>query len=382
MLADALVLKENVDNSVIVALKLQDEDVIRRLSDVQDTLPGEKSEEFHITLVYLGEKGNIDDKLVSALLDSLMLLGEVPIIEGVLNGVAAFRTPDGIAIVYTYDSPSLTDFQAKLLQGIHDYLPVPQGHGFIPHVTLTYAPEGTELPPPPDDIELTFDDVWLFIGEERFQVPFRRFKQFPIGEGDKQRLIDLRIQLFFDESDALAEQLFVGEISIGQWEEQMRQSIRQVHASCAAIGKGGWDEMTPADWGRLGPVVKEQYRYLHNFAQHISENRDTVSLKYIQARARLYGDGAGKSAVLMQSGIPIEKFLPWLPKDGSTECLNRCKCRWELDVVRTIDEWKYVRAVWRLGVAEHCPDCVGREGHVETFRVHQTVEVPSVIGGL
>jgi hypothetical protein len=127
-------------------------------------------------------------------------------------------------------------------------------------------------------------------------------------------------------------------------------------------------------------VLKGQYKYLHGFAQYVEENKDTVSLKAIQARARMYGNAGAFSSVVVQAGDVISKKLPWLPKDGSTECLVNCKCFWKLDVVEIEGSWVDVQCVWHLRPAEHCETCVGRNNHVELIRVHKTVPISSVIG--
>ena len=212
-------------------------------------------------------------------------------------------------------------------------------------------------------------------------------KQLPITEADKAKLFQLRRSMFFDRSDDLAEQLFTGEISIGEWQEAFKDSLRQYYSSAAAIGKGGWDEMSWADWGRLGPVMKDQYGYLQKYAEYISKNRDTVSLKYIKARSRLYGEGAGFGAALIEAGTVFENLLPFLPRDGSTECLNRCHCRWENTIFDREGQWFQVRSIWYLGEADHCTTCLSRAGRlggtrvVVVNRVHENVNVPAVIGG-
>lgn len=206
-------------------------------------------------------------------------------------------------------------------------------------------------------------------------------KQLPIDEASKVNLMKIRTSIFNDEVDTLAERMYTGEISIGQWEELMKKQIRELHSSVAAIGKGGWDLMTPADWGRLGPQMKEQYRYLHNFAQNIAENRDTISINAIKARAHMYGNAAGHSACMIEAGQVLSDMLPWLPKDGSTECLVNCKCRWELVVIDRVGDFNLVQATWRLGIAEHCDDCVKRDGYVHMMRVYKDIQIPKTIGG-
>lgn len=208
-------------------------------------------------------------------------------------------------------------------------------------------------------------------------------KQLPIADESKANLVKARVRIFYDASDSLATDMFTGKISIGQWQESMKKTIRETHASCAAIGGGGWDEMTSAQWGRLGTPLREQYKYLQGFTEFVSENRDDISLRAIQARARLYGEGAGGSTVLVQAGPLLEKLLPYIPKDGSTECLNRCHCMWMLDVTGTQpDGSQEVQAIWRLGIAEHCDTCVSRDGHVEMFVVPVGEVVPDMIGGI
>lgn len=207
-------------------------------------------------------------------------------------------------------------------------------------------------------------------------------KQLPIDDDSKAKLLEIRTQIFFDESDALAEQLYNGDITLGAWEESMKKLIREIHSSAAAIGKGGWDNMEPEDWGRLGPEMKKQYRWLHNFAETIAEKRDVISLKALQARAKLYGKVGGHAAGMMQAGRIITEQLPWIPRDGSTECLNGCHCYWSLGVVSQLENgFNLVQARWNLGEAEHCPDCVARDGYIHEFAVHETVDVPTRIGG-
>lgn len=205
-------------------------------------------------------------------------------------------------------------------------------------------------------------------------------KQLPIDESSKAALVKARLSIFDDEVSKLASSVYTGDISIGEWEESMRRLIREVHSSVSAINKGGWGEMTYQDWGRLGPLVKEQYKYLHTFAEHISTNKDTVSLEYITSRSQLYGKAAIHSAYY--TGSDIARMLPYLPKDGSTECLVGCKCTWELEVTERFKDHKIVKAVWTLHPAEHCNKCVSRRGHTELLRVPLDMDVPVRIGGL
>jgi hypothetical protein len=208
-------------------------------------------------------------------------------------------------------------------------------------------------------------------------------KSLPIDDASKTRLIEIRTNIFFDATDRLSEDVFTGKLTVAQFQKKMQAEIRQLWSSNAATSKGGWDEMSWQDWGRLGPELKSQYNYLKGFAQTIADNAQTISLSSIKARARLYGKAAATASMMMQAGVEISNILPWLPKDGSTECLVGCKCRWELSVTKVKpDKRQVVTAIWRLGKAEHCDDCVDRNDHVEVFEVSANTKVPSVIGGI
>lgn len=365
-------------SSAIVAFDVEGDETIGKF---RDEFGDNKIDDLHMTLLYLGDLQDVDKDQALQMLETFAQ-ENIPI-EGEYNGYAVFSTDDEenpFAHVLTFDSPEISDFQRRLRI---EFGTPKQDHGFVPHTTLGYT--SSEVG---HDISVKypkiFDKISLFYGDEVYLFPLGKIveeKQLPIDDESKANLVQIRINLFYDISDALSEQMFTGEISIGTWEEQMKLELRGLHSSAAAIAKGGWDQMTFADWGRLGPIARAQYRWLHNFAEHIAENRDVISLAYVRARAHLYGEAAGYSANVIQAGTVIEGLLPWLPRDGSTECLNGCKCRWELDIIRKENDFNIVRAVWRLGEAEHCEDCVPRNGHIETIRVHNSVQVPQIIGG-
>jgi 2'-5' RNA ligase len=343
----------------------------------------------HITLLNLGEIERIPISKENLMVILEGFAKSHAIIDGKITGVATFSTnpdEDGkVPIVLLYDSPQLPFFRVDLQRILRElgieYLE--QNHGFIPHITLAYIYEPY--------VEVTFkpeilyiDSLWLFWGTEKYSFSLQGVvveKQLPIDDDSKKRLIEIRRNIFNDDVDRLAERMYTGEMSLGAWEETMKRYIRELHTSVAAIGKGGWDQMTWADWGRLGAVMREQYRYLHGFAEAIAENRETISINAIKARAHLYGTAAGHSAYLIEAGADIASQLPWLPKDGSTECLVGCKCQWDLKKVGVEKNMQLVQATWKLNPAEHCKTCIDRKGYVVVIRVPKDAIVPNKIGG-
>jgi hypothetical protein len=164
-----------------------------------------------------------------------------------------------------------------------------------------------------------------------------------------------------DVSDALAktatDSLLNNQISASQWESQMRLTLKNNYIQQYLLGIGGKGNMTQADYGSIGGMLAEQYKYLRNFAQQIANGQ--LSEAEIQRRVEMYINSAREAwnrARARIHGIP-DGSLPDYPGSGHTECLTNCKCAWEIEESDT--EW---RAFWRLGYVrtEHCTDCVHR----------------------
>lgn len=353
----------------------------QRLIDLQSGFPGDIETPLHMTLLFLGDTDQFDKQQVCHKL--VEFSKTYAPIDGIFNGLAAFNgdTNGKYPIVLLFDSPALPGFR----QALRDIFPlVEQMHGFVPHVTLGYTAERVETPDIKSiNIEKKFDFITLFWGNDVSTLQLtgnQVIKQLPIDEASMGRLKAVRLNIFNDEVNALAEKMYNGELTIGAWEESMKQQLRELASSMTAMDKGGWQNVTFADWGRLGNPMKFQYNKLHEFAQKVAADKDTISLQAIQARARMYAGGAEAGANVVMVGTDFKDHLPWIPKDGSTECLVNCKCAWVLTVIDIIGNYKLVQAVWTLSPAEHCDDCLDREGHTEVFRVNKNVDVPDVIG--
>jgi len=379
-----VVLSYKQHTSAIIAFDCSND---KAIADLGKQFPDDEKD-FHITLAFIGDVSDIPLANLKLKLEAFAKT-QAPI-QGKFNGYALFEdTGDGIPLVLLYDSPQLPYLRQSLREQFGDLIPE-QDHGFTPHCTLAYLHKPVELDFKPFD--KTFDTISLWVGEEYYDFPLTGtevLKQLPIDEASKQRLVDVRIGIFNNDMDILAEKMFVGDVTLGQWEETAKRLIRELHTSVAAIYKGGWDQMTWEDWGRLGPVLKEQYRYLHGFAQAIADNRDTISLRAIQARAHMYGDAAMQSANKVITPIALEKQLPWMPREGEgigmekgniADCLTRCCCAWVMTKMGMEKDFNIVQAVWTLSPAEHCDTCIERKGYTEVIKVYKDIEIPDHIG--
>ena len=110
--------------------------------------------------------------------------------------------------------------------------------------------------------------------------------------GDLDKYIDAKNSVL----DDLANQLRNREISLADWQLQMRAEIRNMHNAAAMVAKGGRNQMTFADWGRVGQRLRFQYGKLDDWAADIASGKakvvgrnpdNSVKVVYTEARAKL-----------------------------------------------------------------------------------------------
>jgi len=142
-------------------------------------------------------------------------------------------------------------------------------------------------------------------------------------------------------------------LPLDAWQATMRQQIKDEYIRQYVIARGGVENMAQADWGSIGGMLADQYRYLDRFAADIASGN--LSAAQIEKRAAMYIRSAREAfwrGTARAQGWPP---LPAYPGDGSTRCLTNCQCSW--DVLEVEGAWL---ATWQLGAAEHCEDCIQR----------------------
>ena len=87
--------------------------------------------------------------------------------------------------------------------------------------------------------------------------------------------------------DTLSELVSSGVLKPDDWASLFRQEIKEEWLAQYIAGRGGVDQMTPADWGWIGGKLNAQYnRYLARFLEDIKAGK--LSPAQIAARARMY----------------------------------------------------------------------------------------------
>jgi len=185
--------------------------------------------------------------------------------------------------------------------------------------------------------------AWLTGIKEWFSAALDR----ALGREEVQAIGETRTSAAYPEMDLLAAALAGEQLGVGAWETSMREAIKAEYIQQYALGRGGLQNMTQADWGSVGGMIADQYRYLDGFAGEIAAGN--LSEAQIAMRSRMYINSAREAfwrARQRAKGWPV---LPAYPGDGSTVCLTNCQCGWDAEMVK--DHWE---ATWYLGEVEHC----------------------------
>lgn len=184
----------------------------------------------------------------------------------------------------------------------------------------------------------------------------------------QQRRIELRDEWSEAQkqiTDKLAEDYDNGKIALSDWVKGMRQENRINYTEQYLLGKGGRNNMTQADWGRVGRAVRTQNEFLQGFAQDLMSKEPPLTLAQIQARARQYVDGSTslyERANALGRGMPD---LPEYPADGKQNCKSNCKCAWQIE-----DKGNFWECTWILDPeAEHCESCLENAGRYNPLKI-------------
>ena len=154
----------------------------------------------------------------------------------------------------------------------------------------------------------------------------------------------------------LTAQLVDGTLSLVTWQQGMAAELKAAHLATTAAARGGWAQLSPADFGWVGQRLRGQYAYLSQWATALGHGLAPLDGRAL-ARADLYGLAAGNTytealrrgarlagreeerRVLRASescaGCRAQAARGWqpagtLPGIGTQECRARCRCSFEL----------------------------------------------------
>ncbi len=144
------------------------------------------------------------------------------------------------------------------------------------------------------------------------------------------------------------------QLSPADFNRLMREEIKYSTIRQYALGRGGLAQMKAEDWGSIGGMLADQYRYLGPFSEEIPN----LTEGQISARAAMYirsSREAYERAKVRAYGIAVND-LPRYPTQ--TSCMTNCRCHWSIDEVRDGGLLIGFDAYWNLGATEaHCSEC-------------------------
>lgn len=132
----------------------------------------------------------------------------------------------------------------------------------------------------------------------------------------------------------LADDLRKGKVSLDEWLIGMRENVKAVHLYSTAAAKGGWDQLTQKDFGRVGRIVRDQYVYLDRFAADIAagelslDGRFTTRVRmYIESGRRTYYDALDQLVNALGDFDQERSVLH--PADHCDQCVDQAERSWQ-----------------------------------------------------
>ena len=122
----------------------------------------------------------------------------------------------------------------------------------------------------------------------------------------------------------------------------MMQEMKIINTQSAALAKGGWGNMTQADWGAVGRISREQYEALNVYAKGVADGK----IKLRRLDGEINGQFLRTSDQFMQGSV--ETFNEMQRREAAT--------RGHTHEMRVLDS-----------AAQHCDCCIGEAGHAETI---------------
>jgi hypothetical protein len=191
---------------------------------------------------------------------------------------------------------------------------------------------------------------------QRYLYPSGRM----VAPSTVNRALERVIRLGAEWMRGTTEQLQNGTLSLAEWQRRMANEMKQLHTGSAALGRGGWRQMSQSDWGWTGSELRRAYGFLRNFAQDIATGKQALDGRLL-TRAAMYADAARGTHRGMQrrmaglvgkheernvlgaadrhcaecvdcsarGWVPIGS----LPPVGSRTCLSRCKCHLDFRIL-------------------------------------------------
>ena len=156
----------------------------------------------------------------------------------------------------------------------------------------------------------------------------------------------------------IADSVGAGRLTLNELKIALKNEIKRLGSTQAALANGGFAQMTLSDWGFVGSELKKQYNYAKGFIADIAKGKYGYppSGGAFENRLRLYaqaGRGIGEQMTrrrMLKQGMTQERRVlgaadhcpdcldyasrGWqaigtLPRIGDSVCVTNCRCGFE-----------------------------------------------------
>ena len=100
--------------------------------------------------------------------------------------------------------------------------------------------------------------------------------------------LDKVLDRITENSLLLTDQFRQGLIDGRTWQIQSMSLIKETHLLGAALEKGGWNQLTQSDFGRVGQIIRGEYAYFNNLVKQLESGEQKLN-GTLDTRMRLYG---------------------------------------------------------------------------------------------
>lgn len=149
---------------------------------------------------------------------------------------------------------------------------------------------------------------------------------------------------------------------VAEWEQEVARQLARYHGAAMLAG-AGVEALTPAMTTAITRDLATQLHFLRKFGIAIQDGAQWE--RGWNARAQMYAESI--KSPYWQGKVKMLP-LPAMPGDGTSQCLTRCHCAWDISEV----DGGY-DCTWVMSAAEHCQTCKQRAADWAPLRVRDGV---------
>jgi hypothetical protein len=148
------------------------------------------------------------------------------------------------------------------------------------------------------------------------------------------------------------------------WQAEIARQLARYHAAAMLAG-AGVDTLTKPMTAAVTQDIATQLGFLSKFGVEIQDGQQWE--RGYNARAEMY---AGAIKAPFYQAFTGMLPLPAMPGDGTSQCLTRCGCQWEIDALAGEGN---ADAYWRRAKDDGCATCMQREADWSPVQIRDGV---------